>query len=146
MRSLQDAMRPGAKLLLLAFDRSYTETGDVASDRSSFYVPNAYARAVAQRHPDRFEWAASIHPFQAMAARRLCLRSGCMVGISGYDPERNTAKNSRPARSTTRGTFKCHASQPCWRQLGLARPMSCKGAGAKPDPAVSCVGHLRSLD
>ena len=64
MRRLQDAMRPGAKLLLLAFDRFYTESGDVALDRSSFYVPNAYARAVAQRHPDRFEWAASIHPYR----------------------------------------------------------------------------------
>ena len=64
MRRLQDAMRPGAKLLLLAFDRTYTESGDVALDRSSFYVPNAYARAVAQRHPDRFEWAASIHPYR----------------------------------------------------------------------------------
>ena len=64
MRSLLDPMPPGAKLVLLAFDRVYTESGDVALGRSSFYVPNAYAHAVAQRHPDRFEWAASIHPYR----------------------------------------------------------------------------------
>ena len=64
MRSLLDPMPPGAKLVLLAFDRVYTESGDLALSRSSFYVPNAYAHAVAQRHPDRFEWAASIHPYR----------------------------------------------------------------------------------
>jgi mannonate dehydratase len=64
MRSLLDPMPPGAKLVLLAFDRVYTESGDLALSRSSFYVPNAYARAVAQRYPDRFEWAASIHPYR----------------------------------------------------------------------------------
>ena len=64
MRSLLDPMPPGAKLVLLAFDQVYTESGDLALSRSSFYVPNAYAHAVAQRHPDRFEWAASIHPYR----------------------------------------------------------------------------------
>ena len=64
MRSLLDPMPPGAKLVLLAFDRVYTESGDLALGRSSFYVPDAYARAVAQRHPSRFEWAASIHPYR----------------------------------------------------------------------------------
>jgi mannonate dehydratase len=64
MRSLLDPMPPGAKLMLLAFDRVYTESGDLALSRSSLYVPNAYAHAVAQRYPDRFEWAASIHPYR----------------------------------------------------------------------------------
>ena len=76
MWSLQDAMRPGAKLLLLAFDRSYTEGGDVALDRSSLYVPNAAARAVAQRYPGRFEWAASIHPYRRDCVAELELAAG----------------------------------------------------------------------
>jgi uncharacterized protein len=64
MRSLLDPMPPGAKLVLLAFDQVYTESGNLALSRSSFYVPNAYAQAVAQHHPNRFEWAASIHPYR----------------------------------------------------------------------------------
>ena len=68
MRNLLDGMRPGAKLILLAFDRHYTETGEPALAETAFYVPNDYAMAMARRHPRYFEWAASIHPY-----RRDCL-------------------------------------------------------------------------
>lgn len=64
MRNLLDGLRPGVKLLLLAFDHHYTERGHVALERSSFHIPNTYARTVAQRYPEHFEWASSIHPYR----------------------------------------------------------------------------------
>jgi mannonate dehydratase len=64
MHNLLDGMRPGAKLVLLAFDRHYAETGEPAPAETAFYVPNEYAMAVARRHSRYFEWAASIHPYR----------------------------------------------------------------------------------
>lgn len=64
MQNLVDGLRPGARLLLFAFDRYHTADGRADRERSSFYTPNAYARAVAARHPRYFEWAASIHPYR----------------------------------------------------------------------------------
>ena len=75
MRNLVDGMRRGFKLLLLAFDRHFNESGEPSWDETSFYVPDAYAQQMAQRHPEHFEWAASIHPYRrdcvaALAAAR----------------------------------------------------------------------------
>jgi mannonate dehydratase len=63
--NLIEGMRPGAKLLLFAFDRAHSERGEVLWDRSGFYVPDAYARDTARAHPAAFEWAASVHPYRA---------------------------------------------------------------------------------
>ena len=68
MHNLLDGMRPGAKLILLAFDRHYAEDGTPVPEETAFHVPDAYAMATAQRYPRHFEWAASIHPY-----RRDCL-------------------------------------------------------------------------
>ncbi len=65
MHNLIDAMRPGVKLLLFAFDRAYGEDGRPDAERTSFYVPDAYARDTARAHPQYFEWAASVHPYRA---------------------------------------------------------------------------------
>ena len=64
MYNLVDGMRPGVKLLLLAFDHSYREDGTVALAASPFYTPNDYARRIAHSYPAYFEWAASIHPYR----------------------------------------------------------------------------------
>lgn len=64
MLNLLDGMRHGAKLLLFAFERAYSEDGRRDDDRTSFYVPDAYARATAREHPRVFEWVASIHPYR----------------------------------------------------------------------------------
>lgn len=64
MRSLLDGMRPGCKLLLLAFDRHHGADGKPVSGQTALYVPNGYTMAVAQRQPRYFEWAASIHPYR----------------------------------------------------------------------------------
>ena len=65
MHNLVDGLRPGAKLLLLAFDRAHDERGEVRWDRTGFYVPDTYARDTARASPRYFEWAASVHPYRA---------------------------------------------------------------------------------
>ncbi len=64
MHNLVDGLRPGAKLMLFAFDHARDETGSVDLDASEFYVPNDYARDTARAHPRYFEWVASIHPYR----------------------------------------------------------------------------------
>ena len=65
MRNLIDGLRPGAKLLLFAFERTYGEDGRPDPVRTGLWVPDAYARDTAKAHPRIFEWAASIHPYRA---------------------------------------------------------------------------------
>jgi mannonate dehydratase len=64
MRNLIDGLRPGAKMLLFAFERAYDERGEPDIAHTVFHIPNDYARDVARRHPQDFEWAASIHPYR----------------------------------------------------------------------------------
>lgn len=64
MHNLLDGMRPGAKLVLFAFERAHDAHGAVDWANSAFYVPDAYARDMAKAHPQYFEWAASIHPYR----------------------------------------------------------------------------------
>jgi uncharacterized protein len=65
VRNLAEGLRPGAKLLLFAFERAHDERGAPQPERSGFYVPDAYARDTARAHPQIFEWAASVHPYRA---------------------------------------------------------------------------------
>ena len=68
----QCAMLPaGAKVVLLAFDWTRDDAGTPMRERSTFYVPDAYAAAVAAQDPSRFEWAASVHPNAKDALARL---------------------------------------------------------------------------
>jgi len=71
MRNLMDGLRPGAKLLLFAFDRTHGAGGEVLWERTGFYVPDAYARDTARAHPRIFEWVASVHPYRADCAQAL---------------------------------------------------------------------------
>lgn len=71
MLNLVDGMRPGAKLLLFAFDSVHSERGEILWDRTGFYVPDAYARDTARAHPQAFEWVASIHPYRADCVQAL---------------------------------------------------------------------------
>ena len=66
-----EAMAPGFRTLLLAFDWARDETGAPVRERSTFYVPDAYAADLAARHPAVFEWAASVHPYAPDALDRL---------------------------------------------------------------------------
>lgn len=54
----------GAKILLLAFDYRHDDQGRREKERSAFAIPDKYTASVVQRYPDKFEWAASIHPYR----------------------------------------------------------------------------------
>ena len=71
MLNLVEAMPAGVKLMLFAFDRFHDEAGRPRPELSAFYVPDDYARRLAQAHPRAFEWAASIHPYRPDAVDRL---------------------------------------------------------------------------
>lgn len=71
LQNLVDGLPPGARLLLFAFDRFHDADGRADPERSSFYTPNAYAQAVAARHPRIFEWVASIHPYRVDCVEEL---------------------------------------------------------------------------
>lgn len=93
MHNLLDGMRPGAKLLLFAFERSFDERGEIDWERTAIYVPDSYARETAARHPQYFEWAASIHPYRrdCVAALDEAVRGGAravkwLPAAMGMDP------------------------------------------------------------
>jgi mannonate dehydratase len=71
IHNLLDAMRPGVKMLLFAFERAHDEQGRASLGETAFYVPDAYARDMARAHPQYFEWAASIHPYRGDAVEAL---------------------------------------------------------------------------
>ncbi|MDR1647443.1 MAG: amidohydrolase [Zoogloeaceae bacterium] len=71
LTELMDAFPVGVKSMVLAFDHFHDDAGKPRPERSSFHIPDAYARALAQTRPDRFVWAASIHPYRADAIDRL---------------------------------------------------------------------------
>jgi uncharacterized protein len=64
LRTLLSAMPPGAKAMLLAFEPYRDSRGNADWSRTTFHTPNSYARDLAHRFPDRFEWVASIHPYR----------------------------------------------------------------------------------
>ncbi len=68
---LADGLPQGAKLVLLAFDFTYDEGGKKRPDLTTFSIPDAYARRVANAHPDRFEWICSVHPYREDAVQAL---------------------------------------------------------------------------
>ena len=64
MHNLLDGLRPGCKLMLMAFEQAHDAAGAIDTGSTSFHVPDAYAQQTAQRHPAVFEWIASIHPYR----------------------------------------------------------------------------------
>lgn len=71
LRALCEDLPAGVKLMLLAFDYRYDETGRRREDMSAFHVPDAYAASVAAAFPERFEWIASVHPYRADSVEAL---------------------------------------------------------------------------
>ena len=63
--ALQKGLAPGVRLMLLAMDYLYDESGNRVRSRTVFQVPNDYAYEVAEQNAGRFEWIASIHPYRA---------------------------------------------------------------------------------
>jgi mannonate dehydratase len=71
MQKLIDGLRPGTKLVLLAFESAHDEQGKTDAENTNFHIPDAYARDVARAHPRYFEWAASIHPYRTDCVQAL---------------------------------------------------------------------------
>ena len=71
IRNLIDGMRKGTKVVLYAFERAHHESGEPDLDHTIFYVPNEYARDVAKKYAEDFEWVASIHPYRKDALEAL---------------------------------------------------------------------------
>ncbi len=71
LHNLMEGMAPGFKLLLFAFEQAHDAAGRPLPRHSAFYVPNAWARRVAQAEPQWFEWACSIHPYRPDAVDAL---------------------------------------------------------------------------
>jgi mannonate dehydratase len=67
---LQQAMNPGGKAVLLAFDDYVDERGNARPELSPLYTPNEYALRVADAHPE-FLAGASVHPYRTDAVERL---------------------------------------------------------------------------
>ncbi|MEK6591935.1 MAG: amidohydrolase [Pseudomonadota bacterium] len=93
MHNLLDGMPRGCKLMLLAFDRYHAADGAASWENTAFYVPDAYAMRIAQRHPAYFEWVASIHPYRndAVAALHAAKNAGAravkwLPAAMGIDP------------------------------------------------------------
>ena len=62
---LKSAFPSETRFMLLAFDYFHDDQGERVESLSTFYTPNAYAASIHQRHPDHFEWIASVHPYRA---------------------------------------------------------------------------------
>lgn len=71
MHNLIDGMKPGIKLVLLAFDHTYDPHGERDADASAFHTPNRYAADMHRMHAKYFEWAASIHPYRRDCVQQL---------------------------------------------------------------------------
>ncbi len=57
--------------LVLGLDQYHTRDGRPDPNRTEYYVPNPYAAEIAQRHPDLFLSAVSIHPYRSDALEAL---------------------------------------------------------------------------
>ena len=71
MHNLLDAMPQGVKLMLFAMDGVVEESGAENPGATTILVPDSYARDTARRHPQYFEWVASIHPYRPDRIDRL---------------------------------------------------------------------------
>jgi hypothetical protein len=78
MHNLVDGMQNGFRMVLFAFERVHDERGAPDMDVTPFHVPDSYARDVARKHPEYFEWAASIHPYA-----RDCVERVAKAGAEG---------------------------------------------------------------
>ena len=81
LRALMADFPVGYRAMLMAFDRTHNEAGNPQPDRSALYLPNAYARDIADKHASRFAWVASIHPYREDAAEAVatCVGQGALA-------------------------------------------------------------------
>lgn len=71
LQQLAAGFPAGARWWLYAFDQACREDGTPEPDWTTFHVPDAYARRIAEGSGGRFAWVASVHPYRADALERL---------------------------------------------------------------------------
>lgn len=71
LHMLADAMAPGFRMCLFAFDAAVEDDGRETRETTTFFTPNEYAAAIARRFPQRFEWVGSVHPYRPDTIERL---------------------------------------------------------------------------
>jgi mannonate dehydratase len=78
--ALAEGMPAGHKLLLLALDPWHDAAGRRDLAHTHFWVGNDYCAGIARRHPERFEWVASVHPHRADASEAIerAVRDGAL--------------------------------------------------------------------
>ena len=57
--------KPRNKMLMLAFDKTYLESGLEDISKTTLHVPNDHAFSLSKRHPDHCVAATSVHPYRA---------------------------------------------------------------------------------
>ena len=93
--SLMQDFPAGAKSVLLGFEHHYDSDGKLDQTNSPFHTPNKYARKISDQYPDRFQWAASIHPYRhdAIEMLELAIKQGAKV-IKWLPPAMNIDPSS----------------------------------------------------
>ena len=71
LSALSDEFPAGVRFLLLALDGYRGEDGRLDRKRTLFLVPDEYVAKIAREFPDRFLWAACVHPYREDALERL---------------------------------------------------------------------------
>jgi mannonate dehydratase len=71
LADLMAALPVGAKAVVLALDQAYDVRGEVDFAKTPLWVGNDFVHALTQALPQRFEWAASVHPYRRDAVVEL---------------------------------------------------------------------------
>jgi uncharacterized protein len=71
LMALTQALPPGVRLMLLALDKAHDAQGRADDPHTTFWVANDACARWVSRHPERLEWAASVHPARADALAEL---------------------------------------------------------------------------
>jgi len=93
LEALSRPFPAGFKMLLLAMDAYHDHSGTLQRARTHFFIANDYCGRVARALPERFAWAASVHPYRSDAVQELERAHGlgaCAVkwipAAQGIDP------------------------------------------------------------
>lgn len=65
------AMPPGFKPMLFAFDWARDEAGAPIKEVSTYFASDEHIGGLVAKHPQHFEWVASVHPYDPKALDRL---------------------------------------------------------------------------
>ena len=71
LAALAQPFPAGFRMLLLALDAYHDQSGALQREQTHLFIANDYCARVAQARPDRFEWAASVHPYRTDAVAEL---------------------------------------------------------------------------